>query len=66
MRMTTDRADLVAEGYEAAMRLRGLLESFPLAFRSLWDKPEPMTSQRRSVQALMDRSVKCLAEVTRE
>ena len=56
--MGADRSELVAEGYEAALKLQRLLDLYPLAFRSLWHRPSPRTSQKQSVQALMDRSVK--------
>ena len=56
--MGADRSGLVAEGYEAALKLQRLLGMYPLAFRSLWHRPSPRTSQRRAVQALMGRAVK--------
>tara|TARA_R110002020_G_scaffold150501_4_gene327317 strand:+ start:5015 stop:6406 length:1392 start_codon:yes stop_codon:yes gene_type:complete len=58
--MTDDeRAELVAEGYQVASQLNALMLLYPLAFRSLWTRPAPRTSQHRAVLALMDRSVKC-------
>ena len=56
--MTAERAELIAEGYEAALKLQRLLAIYPLAFRALWDRPAPRTSQKRALQALMDRKVK--------
>ena len=56
--MAPERSELIAEGYEAAIKLQRLLDLYPLAFRALWDRPSPRTSQRRSVQALMERRVK--------
>ena len=54
-----DRANLISEGYEAAVRLNGLMAQYPLAFRRLWHRPGPRTSQKRAVQLLTDRSIKC-------
>ena len=56
--VSADRSELVAEGYEAALKLQRLLGLYPLAFRSLWHRPSPRTSQKRAVQALMNRAVK--------
>ena len=56
--MSADRSELVAEGYEAALKLQRLLDLYPLAFRSLWHRPTPRTSQKQAVRALMDRSIK--------
>ena len=36
--MTAERAELIAEGYEAALKLQRLLAIYPLAFRALWDR----------------------------
>ena len=56
--MVAERSELIAEGYEAALKLQRLLELYPLAFRALWDRPSPRTSQKRALQALIDRKVK--------
>ena len=57
--MKQNRSELVAEGYEAAIRLERLMQQYPLAFYKLWDRPSPRTSQRRAVQSLLRRGVKC-------
>ncbi len=57
--MTAERADIVAEGYQAAIKLQRLMARYPLGFRQLWDRPSPRTSQKRAVQALTDKKVKC-------
>ena len=57
--VTAERSELIAEGYEAAVKLQRLFALYPLAFRKLWDRPSPRTSQKRAVQALSDRGVKC-------
>ncbi len=57
--MAHSRSDLITEGYEAAVKLQRLMDQYPLGFRLLWDRPNPRTSQKRAVQALTDRRVKC-------
>ena len=56
--MAPERSELVAEGYQAALKLKRLLELYPLGFRTLWERSSPKTSQRRAIQALMDRKIK--------
>ena len=54
-----ERAQLVSEGYSLAVQVEDLITSYPIAFRRLWSRTEPRTSQKRAVQKLLDRSVKC-------
>ena len=54
-----ERAQLVSEGYGLAVQVEHLMNVYPIAFRRLWERDLPRTSQKRATRLLMDTSVKC-------
>ena len=53
------RSEIIADGFQDALKLQRLMAQYPIAFHRLWHKDKPKTSQRVSVQQMLHESIRC-------